>query len=282
MKFATATARHQRILTMLRDLGSIRGSDLPNELGVTPMTAWRDLRLLAEQGLLRRVRGGAMACTTVSGESNFETKFEAEADAKRRIAELAVREFVREGDVLALEGGTTVAALVGVLPIHRISIVTNSLPIALKIRQERPALPVQVIGGWLSAVSGNSTGPDALKSVRKTRASVCFLGATGWDLNSGPMDPNPLEIEVKRALAASARKVVLLIDSRKFGLSSVSVLLHPRRLSALVTDRPLTRKLSSSLKKEGIRILVAPSPDIPKPTPSAIARTLRRQAGDLR
>jgi len=258
---ATATARHQRILAMLGDSGAIRGSDLPKELGVTPMTVWRDLRLLAEQGLLRRVRGGALACPMASGETNFEAKFHTEAEVKRRIAELAIREFVKEGDVLAVEGGTTAAALVSALPARQISIVTNSLPIALQIRRERPALLLQVMGGWLSTVSGNTTGPEAIRAIQRVRTSVCFLSATGWDYKKGPMDPNPLEIEVKRALALSAKKVVLLIDSRKFGVSSASVLLHPKRLTAVVTDKLLPRRLSASLRKQGVRILVVPPSD---------------------
>jgi len=255
MKLSTAAARHQRILAILRDRGEVRVSEITGALGVTPMTAWRDLKSLDEQGLLRRVRGGAVA---VSGpELDFEVKAGAAGSAKRLIAQRAVMEFVREGDVLAMEGGTTVAALVPALPGKRISVVTNSLPIGLTLRHQRPALPVRVIGGWLSLVSGNTVGPEALKDIRGSRVSVCFLSATGWDNTRGPMDPNPLEIEVKRALAASADRVVLLMDSRKFGVSSASVMIHPKRLHALVTDKTQPPAVAASLKEWGVRIIVA-------------------------
>jgi DeoR/GlpR family transcriptional regulator of sugar metabolism len=46
----TTTARQQRILNLLRDNGSVRLRDLHLEFGVTSMTVWRDLRVLAEQG----------------------------------------------------------------------------------------------------------------------------------------------------------------------------------------------------------------------------------------
>lgn len=260
MKFATSAARHQRILTLLRDRGEIRASSLVRELRVTPMTVWRDLKLIEEQGLLRRVRGGALPSLPGAGEPDFETKAGAAGKAKARIAEAAVREFVREGDVIAMEGGTTVAALVDALPQGRISVITNSLPVALRIRQRRPSLPVRVVGGWLSAISGNTTGPGALKEARKERVSVCFLSATGWDSAHGPMDPNPLEIEMKRAFAECAGQVVLLMDSRKFITTSTSVMIHPRRLCAVVTDAMPQKSVVAQLRNAGARLVVA-APD---------------------
>jgi DeoR/GlpR family transcriptional regulator of sugar metabolism len=257
MKAHSTPARHQRIMTLLRDHGELKARELSRVLGVTPMTVWRDLQRLGEQGLLRRVRGGARFLGDLVVEPDFEAKTSAADQAKSRIAVAAVSEFVREGDVIAMEGGTTVAALVDALPDQHISVVTNSLPIALRMRARRPVLPVRVLGGWLSAVSGNTTGPEALKSAALGRTSVCFLGATGWDAERGPMDPNPLEIEVKRALAACSERVVLLMDSRKFHLASASVMMHPRRLHALVTDAPPPAAIARHLESEGVRVVVA-------------------------
>ena len=221
------------------------------------MTIWRDLGLLAEQGLIRRVRGGAEFLGRAMSEPDFEAKAALWEASKALIAEAAVQEFVRDGHTIAMEGGTTVAALVEALPDQRISVVTNSLPIALRIRARRPALPVRVIGGWLSPVSGNTTGPEALKSAEMVRSSVCFLGASGWDEARGPMDPNPLEIEVKRQLARNSDRVVLLMDSQKFLTTSASVMIHPRRLHALVTDALPPESIVKRLHDEGVRLVIA-------------------------
>jgi DeoR family transcriptional regulator, fructose operon transcriptional repressor len=249
--------RHQRILALLQEQGHVTARTLQAEFNVTSMTAWRDLKLLEEQGLLRRIRGGAQKTGAVPGEPGYEAKAVTAGAAKARIAACAVREFVRDGDVIAMEGGTTVAALIDFLPESRISVITNSLPVALRMRAVRPAVPVRVVGGWLSAVSGNTTGPDAVKAVAKLRASVCFIGATGFDLLRGPMDPNPLEIELKRALSSISTRTVLLIDSGKFGVYSSSVTIHPRRLDAVVTDAKPEKKFNAAMKQAGLRVLVA-------------------------
>ena len=250
-------ARHQAIFTCLRGRGHVSARELSKQFGITAMTVWRDLKTLEEQGCLRRVRGGAEAIDRSVGESDFETKGPEAAAAKQLIAACAVREFVRPGDTLALEGGTTVAALLDYLPATRISLLTNSLPVALRARTVRPHLPVHVSGGWLSAVSGNLVGPDAVRIMKRARSSVCFISATGFDIERGPTDPNPLEIEAKRALADCATRVVLLLDAKKFARCSTSVTIHPRRLHALVTDRSPPKEISALLHAHGVRLMIA-------------------------
>lgn len=220
------------------------------------MTVWRDMKTLAELGLLLRVRGGVQALTAHEGEPVFETKWSEEQSRKDCIAKLAVREFVQPGCVLFIEGGSTVAGMIPHLPHARISIVTNSLPVAMKIRASRPNLPVRVVGGWLSVVSGNLAGLEALREIRRLKVDICCLGATGFDTEIGPSDPNPLEIEVKRAFSEIASKTILLLDAKKFGLRSAAVTLHPRRLHALVTDQLPSTPYLTFLEKHQVSLLV--------------------------
>jgi DeoR/GlpR family transcriptional regulator of sugar metabolism len=253
----SSVARHQEILKRLRDGGHVSARALQRDFEVTPMTVWRDLRGLEEQGLLRRVRGGAMSSGGAQTEPDFEAKTVTAQSAKDRIAALAVATFVRDGDTVALEGGTTVASLVPYLPHSRVSVVTNSLPVALRLRRDRPALPVSLPGGWMSPVSGNLCGPEAVRRMAQWSASVCFISATGFDIQRGPTDPNPLEIEAKRALTQGARQVVLLLDASKFGCTSACVTLHPRHVHALVTDVAPPPDIADWLTGHGVRILVA-------------------------
>lgn len=221
------------------------------------MTIWRDLENLESTGQLRRVRGGAVAVSSAQGEPFFEEKDRAHGEVKSRIAALAVASFVHPGQTLALEGGTTVASIIKHLPEERLTILTNSLPVALKTRHLRPLLPVHVMGGWLSPVSGNVTGPEALRAIAKCKVDICFLSASGFDEERGASDPNPLEIEVKRAWAASAQKTVLLLHSDKFQSRAAHATLHPRRLHAVVTEKKPSAKYAHMLARNGVRLLIA-------------------------
>lgn len=250
-------ARQQQIMALLNKRGHLSAGELSRRFKVTSMTIWRDLKAMDELGLLRRVRGGVLSLGPSRGEPDFEDKGPRDSTTKSRIALLAARRFVREGDVVALEGGTTVAALVEHLPCARISILTNSLPVALRVRFLRPQLPVRMVGGWLSSVSGNLTGPEAVRAIARLSADVCFLSATGFDSEVGPSDPNPLEIEAKRALAAISRKVVLLLDSSKFGKRSTAVTLHPKQLQAVVTDAKPPGSIKAMLDHLGVPFLIS-------------------------
>ena len=55
-----APARHARILAALAENGTVRSSELIDDLGVTPVTLRRDLAQLEQEGRLRRVHGGAV------------------------------------------------------------------------------------------------------------------------------------------------------------------------------------------------------------------------------
>ena len=60
-----AVTRRDQILDLLCQHGTVRVSELADQLDVTPMTVRRDIALLAEAGLLRRVHGGATLAADV-------------------------------------------------------------------------------------------------------------------------------------------------------------------------------------------------------------------------
>ncbi|WP_330240334.1 substrate-binding domain-containing protein [Streptomyces sp. NBC_00525] len=63
----SAAERHERLLALVRERGSARVSDLAGLLGVSPVTARRDVEALAERGLLDRVHGSVSWPRSASG-----------------------------------------------------------------------------------------------------------------------------------------------------------------------------------------------------------------------
>lgn len=52
--------RHERVLALVRERGSLRVADLANELGVSAVTLRRDVETLAAQGRVQRLHGAVV------------------------------------------------------------------------------------------------------------------------------------------------------------------------------------------------------------------------------
>jgi DeoR/GlpR family transcriptional regulator of sugar metabolism len=246
--------RHRFLLRRLEETGSLKMQGLDRELGVNTMTIWRDLRLLEQRGLLKRVHGGAIRADR-SIEPQFRLKQERSLAEKRLIATTAVRKYFQPGDVIILEGGTTVAELLNHLPPRDVTLMTNSLPILSRAHALGRAWQIHGSGGALSPVSGNFVGPEAVEFFQKNFASTFFMSATGLDLETGTLtDPNPVEIEVKRAMAKAAKRVVLLLDSSKIGVRSVKEVLPLKDVDVMICDAGLDAGAARQLKAKGLTI----------------------------
>jgi len=246
-----AQDRHARILDLLEQGGSVTLPALRRVLPVTAMTLWRDLAALEAQGRLHRVRGGAVRSDRAI-EPAFDQKARHALGFKRAIAARAAAAFVADGDVLILEG-------LPWLRRPRLTVLTNSLPILSRAHSCHRHLAVHASGGMLSLVSGNLVGPEAVAYFQRRRARTFFMSATGLDPATGRLtDPNPVEIEVKRAMAAAADRVVLLLDAGKLGVVSAESVLPLRQVDAIVTDRRITAAQRRQLGRLGPRIIVAP------------------------
>jgi DeoR/GlpR family transcriptional regulator of sugar metabolism len=248
--------RHRKILRLLDDRVSVEAAFFAAKLGVTPMTIWRDLKHLEEHKLVVRTRGGAMK-REVSVEPTYQAKKTAQRLAKERIAEAAVRRWVRPKMLLALDGGTTTGVLASRLPDLQLTILTNCIPIVAELRHGNTNNTVYCSGGLLRNESGTLVGRDAVTFFSRRRTELLFLSATGLSAEAGLTDPNPMEIEVKQAMAFSSRLVVLLHDSTKFGDVSLMEVLPLEKVRYLVTDKRPCAALAKYLVKKGVETVVA-------------------------
>lgn len=233
-----AEHRQRKILEILGQHDFARTSDLARHLQVTSMTLWRDLVSLEGRGLVRRGRGRVSRGDVSVIEPDFLAKTDVAAATKDRLAAYAARHLIRAGDSLALDGGTTVAALARVPLPPDLTILTNSLHTA-RVFLGHPSRPaVYACGGLLREKSGTFIGREALTFFGRRRTARYFLSATGLDVEAGVTDPTLEDNEVKRAMASASAEVVLLADHTKFGVVSLMQVLPWRRIHRLVTDAP--------------------------------------------
>jgi DeoR/GlpR family transcriptional regulator of sugar metabolism len=253
-------ARHRQslILQAVRNDGSARVSDLTQQLGVSDMTIRRDLEVLAKDGLVEKVHGGAVLPGSHGGhEPGFEDKLVLERPEKTSIARTAAG-LVRPGTAIAIAAGTTTFALAQcLLDVPGLTIVTNSLRVANLFGGNRtPDVASVVLTGGMRTASDALVGPVADLTISSLHFDTLFLGCTGLDPEVGLSTPNLAEAETNRALIKVARRVVVLADHTKWGVVSLASFAPVEKVNVLVTDVLLPSDAHAALDGRVGEILV--------------------------
>jgi DeoR/GlpR family transcriptional regulator of sugar metabolism len=243
--------RRQAILASVERDGRVVASELVVRLGVSEDTVRRDLRDLAEQGLLRRVHGGALASAPPTG--SFAHRLEVSPEEKAALAEAALPLLVG-ARVIVLDGGTTTLELARRLPLlYDGTVVTNSPPVASALANH-PKAQVMLVGGRLLKDAQVAVGAPAVEAFNTVRADICVLGICSLHPDVGVTTSDDEEAYVKRAMVASAGEVIALATADKLRTASPWVVAQLADIDYLVTDG--SAELTGPYTSAGIDVVV--------------------------
>jgi DeoR/GlpR family transcriptional regulator of sugar metabolism len=246
--------RRQHILATLQHDGKVLASELSAELGVSEDTIRRDLRELAEAGLLQRVHGGALPRSPAA--ASFAARQSQAPGAKQAIARAAAQ-LARDGQVIILDGGTTTLQVAQRLPLDlRATVVTNSPPIAVAL-VEHPYIEVVIVGGRLYKDSLVTVGAGAVEALRAIRADICMLGVCSLHPQDGISVPDLEEAYVKRAIVASAAEVVALASAEKLGAVAPFIVGPIGDLTHIIVEREVPEQALVAYQAQGIIVISA-------------------------
>jgi DeoR/GlpR family transcriptional regulator of sugar metabolism len=256
-----AHQRQERILTELRRSGAVRVAELTELLGVSDMTIRRDLEQLAGEGLARKVHGGAVLAGQVAFEPGFAAKSQLAQPAKQAIAEYAAG-LIQPGAAVALSAGTTTWAMARyVSSVAGLTVVTNSTTVAEAITSMDAANHVTVIlTGGVRTPSAALVGPVADRTIASMHVDVLFLGVHGMDPRAGFTTPNLAEATTNRVLVDSAREVVVLADSSKWGVVGLAGIGPLSLARTVITDDALPEDALALLREEVDDVVAVPVP----------------------
>jgi DeoR family fructose operon transcriptional repressor len=251
-----AQERQQRILQEAREQGRVEVAALAGLLDVTSETVRRDLTALERHGLLRRVHGGAIPLDRLGFEPGIATRDAVMTAEKERIAKAALEELPADGAVL-LDAGTTTARLADALPGDRdLTVLTNSLPIAMKL-SARPNLTLLFLGGRVRGRTLAAVDIWAMRALEETFVDVAFMGTNGFSVERGLTTPDSTEAAVKRAMIKAARRAVVLADHTKFGNDNLVRFGSLEDVETLITDSGLDAELVPAIEGTGVRVVRA-------------------------
>jgi len=251
-----ASLREREIVDMLRlNGGSSRIQTLAARLGVSEETIRRNVKKLADDGLVRKVHGG-VHLPDAEIEPSFQQRMDRNPEAKRRIA-ARVAAIVKNGDSLFLDIGSTTAYIAQALRGHRdLFVVTNSVAVAHRLAA-RNNNRVFMAGGELRAHDGGVFGAEAIAFVRRFQVDYAICSATAINADRGFVLFDLQEAEFSREIMLRARTRIVAADSTKFGRGGPIVVCDPSMVDQLVTDAPPPADLCNAMETWSLEIIVA-------------------------
>lgn len=224
--------RRERLLGRLEHDGVIRLEESAADLGVSTMTVRRDLEALEREGVVVRVRGGAVA--TVKARS-FQERQGVDDAAKTEIARKAL-DLVPASGAIAVDASSTSGHLLTQLrSVDDLLIATNSAHNHARARAVRGTRAV-LVGGELEPRTDSFVGPIACAAAAMLNYDRFFTSASAADLEHGTSETILEEAQVKREMVRAARETVLLINSAKLERRATAVAIPWEHISIVVTE----------------------------------------------
>jgi len=245
------TKRLDKILRILSSERKASVADLTEKLKVSPATIRQDLTVLENGGFLKRVHGGAV----LNESDDISHRMAINYGIKVNIAKKAA-EFVKEGDTIFVESGSTNALFVKEISgIKDISIITSNAFIARSVDQGK-GCSVILIGGVFQQESEGIVGNLAKICIENLNFTKVFLGIDGFTMDTGFTGRDMMRADIAAKIVERGKEIFILTDSTKFGRINLSRYCNLEDVDCIITDSALSDTYKDEISKVTDLIIV--------------------------
>ena len=244
--------RLQIILKMLETDQRVSSVQLSEILNVSDDTIRRDLNELAENGLLKKVHGGAIPKSLIPYKLTERINF---AHEEKLVLAQKAQQFFKDGQVIVLDNGSTnmeVARLMS--PDLKATVFTTSIPIA-QILCEHPTIELIMLGGRVFKDAQNTYGTEVIDLLNKIRVDVFLLGVCGMHHKIGVTMPDWEESVVKRKMVEVSEKVIALITADKLNTAENYVVCSYPQIDFMLIDDTISAEQLIDYQGLGVEVL---------------------------
>lgn len=252
----TPNPRQSQLLDAVRQHGALSVETLAERFGVTLQTVRRDVKLLAEAGLLARFHGGVRLPSSTTENIAYRQREMLNAEGKQGIAR-AVAARIPNGSSLLINLGTTTEAVARELLQHRgLRVITNNLNVAA-ILADNPDCEVIVTGGTVRHRDRGIVGAAAVDLIRQFKVDIGLIGISGIEADGTLRDFDYREVQVARAIIEQSREVWLVADHSKFNRPAMVELARIDQIDLLFTDLAPPEPFPQLLTEAGVQVELA-------------------------
>ncbi len=243
--------RNERLTKMLSKINEMQSVDIKTLMKIfyaSEATIRRDLRTLEDDGLIIRSHGRALSISTQADATiSFANRKQTAKAEKIRLAQKAVLDCVKEGNVIMLDASSTTMETVAFLKNYKdVIVMTSGIETLLHLAQTD--LKYYSSGGQAFNKSYSFIGQTAIDTIKTMNANLCFVSCHGLSENGYATDNSIFENDVRKAILQQSRRKVLLIDSTKINKNCYSNLCHISEFDDVYCDQPLPEKIAKHVK----------------------------------
>ena len=245
--------RHEKITALVNEKGSIRVSELSQIFKVTEETIRRDLEKLENDGKLQRSHGGAVSIKEHDLEAPYFEREIRNVKEKIAVAEEAIK-YVSTNDRIILDASTTAWYVAKRLPDIPLTVLTNSMKVAMEL-VNREKISVIAVGGSLLPKSLSFVGPQTNNALEHYHVNKAFISCQGIHVERGISDSNEMQALVKKKMIEISDEIYLLADYTKFGVQAFSRVATMDAIHFVITDSKTNQEQIQAFKDLPIKVI---------------------------
>ena len=246
--------RQTDILNAVQQSGEITVEKLADMFQISVITVRRDLQLLEQQNLLKRVHGGAVSREKAD---TMKTPDEIDVDLCRRAISRYAARFLADGSRIFINGSLTALDMLDYVENKKVRVFTNNGR-AID-RKFPPGVSVTISGGELRYHV--FVGENVMKNILDLRADCTFIGCASVYGNGEFCYDIPTEIGINEAMISRTRgELYVLADHTKLKRNSDSAVVYGGCVYeddvTLITDSKADPAIVDSLRRNGIKVIL--------------------------
>ncbi len=228
--------KSESIAEYIRKKEKVFTRELVREFGVSVPTVHRTFDKMERKYEIKRIHGGAI-CLINTQESLFEKKLKIKRAQKKSICSYVAEKFIKEGDIIGIDTGTTAYDIVDYIKVGNLSIISSGLNTASHAAQMLPHANIMCAGGIIRSPLSACVGTDCINFLRDKKITTLILTCSGIEVeNNAIYEEDSLVAEVKRIMVSIATRVILLITSNKINVPSFTYFAKLSSIDDIVCD----------------------------------------------
>lgn len=251
--------RHWQMKQLFLQKKSISIKELCDSFDISVETARRDLNALEQDGIVRRIYGGAVLVDNTGNLDvmpPWDDRFTLHQKEKRAIAREILRH-IPDNATIALDSGTATYETAKLLREKKnLTILCNDLRIVAELSHNTDHA-IYCIGGAVKKDDMITTGflaTDFLECF--SHIDLTILSADGFDVSVGLSDHNVEMGTLKSAMIKKSSRILAGIDSSKFSANAFYKVCDIKSLSMVITDENAPPRSVETLQKAGIQTVI--------------------------